>query len=121
MILLLARAAFPVLDIIGPQTPPPPPPPPVVIEVVDDRPLTVPGKITDGPVPCNQTIADGTIYCGEPGSPTRPAPFVPKGPSRVIDTGDGFSAETGPDLMGADVERQKALAEMYYAIRPWAR
>lgn len=117
----LARAAFAVLDIVGPQTPPPPPPAAVVVRIVDNRPVAIPGKITDGPVPCNQMLADGTVYCGEPGGETRPAPAVPEGPSQVIDTRDGFSAETGPGLMGADAEYQNALAEMYYAIRPWAR
>lgn len=111
---ILARAAFPVLDIVGPQTPPPPPPPPqpapVVVMVADNRPLAAPGKVTDGPVPCNQSIADGTVYCGTPGEA---APVTV-----VVDWGDGPAETSSAWARPFDAEYDGRLNAGLCAARP---
>lgn len=129
----LVRVAFPVLDIVGPQAPPPPPPLPpapiVIVVAADDRPVAVPGQITTGPVPCDQILADGSVYCGTPGSEPNPEENPAKGITSdgavTIPDGHGFSVVTDVGSLASLVstpettEYQGGLEAMYCEALPF--
>lgn len=102
---------------------PPPPPPAVVVTVTSSTTLELLAA-PPAPVPCDQVLADGSVYCGEPGGGPRPNENPPgvQTEADAIDVPNeaGYSIQTGPAELGPqDPDYLAWLAEQYCAVKPW--
>lgn len=81
------------------------------------------GKFTDGEVPCDQVLADGTVYCGEPGGVERPNPNVSSSTAAnavTVDNGQGYRLETGPgELTPQDPAYRDANVAEFCEVKPY--
>lgn len=72
---------------------------------------------------CDQVMADGTVYCGEPGGTARPNPNMAgtqTADAVTIQTAGGYMIQTGrAELAPADPAYEARIAAQLCAAKPW--